>query len=46
MRHAYIGPLDGGSGRGESISYIPNYEDIICILQCLSDSYMFNDDKV
>lgn len=46
MRHAYIGPLDGGSGRGESISYISNYEDIICILQCLSDSYMFNDDKV
>lgn len=32
MRYVYIGLLDGGSGRGESISYIFNYEDIICIL--------------
>lgn len=43
MRHDYIGPLDGGSGRGGGIS---NYEDIMCILQCMSASYMFNDDKV
>lgn len=44
MRHAYIGPLDGDSGRGGGS--ISNYEDIICILQCMSASYMFNDDKV
>lgn len=34
--------LEGGG----SISFISNYEDIICILQCMSASYMFNDDKV
>lgn len=45
MRHAYIGPLNGGSGGGGGVFLITKMS-YICILQCMSASYMFNDDKV